>query len=68
MGNVNRELCPSCDGKGEYCFPEASGVDMSDGWYKCDHCAGTGRVEKAKPQHKTQRSADGDTPSAGMIG
>ena len=35
-------VCKSCDGSGAYSFPEAASVDMSDGWYKCDRCNGTG--------------------------
>lgn len=39
-------ICPSCNGYGEYSFPEASSIDMSDGWHKCDRCNGTGKLKK----------------------
>ena len=38
--------CPGCDGRGQYSFPEASGVDGTDGWYTCDRCDGRGRLPK----------------------
>jgi len=38
--------CPACGGRGQYSFPEASGVDGTDGWYTCDRCDGRGRLPK----------------------
>ena len=39
---IEPKKCPDCDGFGEYSFPESSGVDKSNGWYKCETCNGTG--------------------------
>ena len=36
--------CPSCDGNGEYSFPEGASIDGSDGWYSCERCNGTGTI------------------------
>ena len=38
--------CFYCDGKGKYSFPEgaamAVGSSLSDGWFTCEMCKGTG--------------------------
>lgn len=53
---MKQEKCSYCDGTGGYCFPEAASVDMSDGWYKCDMCGGTG----FKPVRGEEETMEGE--------
>ena len=53
-----KEKCFFCDGEGEYCFPEASSTDGSDGWYTCDMCNGTGEKPKMKGEMMEHRCGE----------